>query len=82
MSLSTTQSFPSRAYCGAALTASGAQRPGRNPSLCALHPGSQSGVLAGSNHCGTNRSCTVGIPSLRVPPLGLGISTRLTGLGM
>jgi hypothetical protein len=27
------------------------------------------------------RSCTVGIPSIRVPPLGLGISTRLTGLG-
>ena len=26
-------------------------------------------------------SSTVGIPSVRVPPLGLGISTRLTGLG-
>ncbi len=34
-----------------------------------------------NNSCCMNRSCTVGMPNMRVPPLGLGISTRLTGLG-
>jgi hypothetical protein len=29
-----------------------------------------------------NRSSTVGIPSFRTPPSGLGISTRLTGFGL
>jgi hypothetical protein len=29
--------------------------------------------------CWTNRSSTVGMPSFRTPPSGLGISTRLTG---
>ena len=43
--------------------------------------GSKIGVIACNSNCWMNRSSTVGIPSILVPPLGLGISTRLTGLG-
>lgn len=32
--------------------------------------------------CWMTLSCTVGMPSIRVPPFGLGISTRLTAAGM
>lgn len=32
--------------------------------------------------CWMTLSCTVGMPSIREPPFGLGISTRLTATGM
>src|ERR1035438_8647319 len=78
MSISTTHSFPPCAYRCAARTASCALRPGRNPYLCSLNCGSKIGVNTCNNNCCRNRSWTVGIPSIRVPPLGLGISTRMT----
>jgi len=49
------------------------------PPLDRHHP--KIGVIACSNNCWMNRSNTVGIPSPRLPPSGLGISTRRTGLG-
>ncbi len=81
MSKSTTQLCPARTYPWAARTASWALRPGRNPWLHGLNFRSKTGCSTCKSICCIHRSCTVGIPSRRVPPWGLGISTRRTGLG-
>ena len=39
------------------------------------------GVSTWAMACWITRSVTVGIPSWRLPPSGLSISTRLTGVG-
>ena len=82
MSISTTQSLPSRTYPCAARTASCALRPGRNPQLDSLNSGSKIGCNTCSKACCSSRSITVGMPNCRLSPFGLGISTRRTGLGV
>ena len=44
--------------------------------------GRRSGVITCRRACWRRRSITVGMPRSRTPPPGLGISTRLTGVGL
>ena len=80
-STSTTTRLPDWTYARAALTASCARRPGRNPWLCSLKVGSIRGCSTCSSACWISRSITVGMPSSRWLPSGLGIITLRTGLG-
>ena len=80
-STSTTTRQPACTYCCASNTAPCALRPGRKPWLCSLNVGSMSGCSTCSSACWINLSTTVGIPSSRIPPPGLGMPTRRTGSG-
>ena len=55
--------------------------PGLNPKLDSENAGSKIGDRIWAMACWISRSRTVGMPSGRVPPFALGISTRLTGEG-
>ena len=68
-------------YACALRTACCAPRPGRKPKLPAENVGSNSGCKTWCSACWISRSTTVGMPSVRTPPEGLGMSTRRTGCG-
>lgn len=59
-----------------------ALRPGLKPKLESENVGSKIGVSTWAMACWTTRSVTVGIPSSRLPPSGLGISTLRTACGV
>ena len=80
-STSTTTRLPDCTKPRAALSASCARRPGLKPWLWALRLGSISGCSTCSSACWINRSTTVGMPSSRWLPSGLGIITLRTGWG-
>gem|GEM_PF-3030015 len=80
-STATTTRWPDWTYTRAALTASCARLPGLNPWLCSLKLGSIRGCSTCSSACWIKRSSTVGMPSSRWLPSGLGIITLRTGLG-
>jgi hypothetical protein len=58
------------------------ERPGRKPKLELEKVGSMRGSSTCAIACCTSRPTTVGIPSCRIPPPGLGISTPRTALGV
>lgn len=56
-------------------------RCGLNPKLLFEKAGSKMGIRTWAIACWITRSAIIGIPSWRLPPSGLSISTRLTGAG-
>ena len=81
-SISTTLRLPFSKYSSARSTAWWAERPGRKPKLLSLKLPSYSRFSFWAIACCIRRSVTVGMPSIRFPPLGFGISTLRTAQGI
>ena len=81
MSASTTTRRPAQASSMTVFNAWCVERFGRNPKLHGAKSASKIGSSTIFNAACTTRSRTVGMPSGRVLPSGLGISTRRTGAG-
>lgn len=78
---STPPGAPSARYGWARAVAWCAEPPGRKPALCSAQVGAPAGCRPRRRACWSNRSSTGAMPSLRTPPPGWGISTRVPGLG-